>query len=238
MKIGRLVRALKLDTVVPSNIDDAAASKTLAVYHKLKDSKSNYMCASACFLVFVAGIHRESSGFSEPRLGIHFSEPRLGIHRPYLSENDLRALSSGKAMAAATRTRTVVENYLREMGVPAKYADQMFSVPKDGIRWLSNNEFEANFAGFIPELKDWVDARCDNRTDLEKTVSKSIKNKFSNQFTAAEKIVFDALIKKENEIHKCEIDIRSDLALRGFADVRYGPFTCRPAPPETWTPVR
>ena len=43
----------------------------------------------------------------------------------------------------------------------------MFSVPKDEIRWISNDDFEADFNGFIPELKDWVDARCDKRTDIE-----------------------------------------------------------------------
>jgi hypothetical protein len=230
MKIGRLIRALKLETAVPEDIDDAAFREKDAAHYKLKDSKSNRMCASACFFVFVAGIHRGSVGSFEPL---------LGIHRPYLSENDLRGLSSDKAITAATRTRAIVENYLKEMGVPAKYADQMFSVPKDKLRWLSNNEFEADFAGFIPELKDWVDARCDKRTDLEKSVSESIKNKYYNQLTAAEKIVTEALIKKNKEQNECEIEIRYELALRAYGDVRYPPkFTYRPAPPETWTPVK
>jgi hypothetical protein len=225
MKIGRLVRELKLTTVVPASSD---LREKAAARHNLKDAKANYMCASACFFVFVAGIHRKSDVF----------EPLLGMHRPYLSENDLRALSSDKAIAAATRTRAFVESYLKEMGVPTKYADQMFSVPRDGIRWLSKDEFDADFEGFIPELKDWVDARCDKRTDFEKSVSESIKNKFFNQLTAAEKIVTEALIKKNEEQNECEIEIRYELALRAYGDVRYPPkFTYRPAP-ETWTSVK
>lgn len=46
------------------------------------------------------------------------------------------------------------------MGVPTKYTDQMFSVSKDEIRWIANDELEADFEGFIPELRDWIGARC------------------------------------------------------------------------------
>ena len=167
MKIGRLVRELKLGTVAPDKLSGELREKLVA-RHNLRDSKANYMCASACFFVLVAGIHRQSD---------FLHEPILGIHKPYLSKAELRALSSDKAIAVADQTRAIVESYLREMGVPAKYADQMFSVPKDEVRWISSNEFETDFAGFIPELRDWVDARCDGRSDAEKRAWEVLKNK-------------------------------------------------------------
>jgi hypothetical protein len=59
--------------------------------------------------------------------------------------------------AIKLRTRAIVESYLREMGVPAKYADEMFSESKDSIRWISHEEVRADFDGFITELRDWAE---------------------------------------------------------------------------------
>jgi hypothetical protein len=153
MKIGRLVRELKLTTAVPDKLRPASdLSSTLQkewiAKYKLTDLNANYMCASACFFIFVAGIHREVAGF------LSDLKPVLGIHRPYLSETDLRGLSSDNAIAAGARTKAIVDDYLKEMGVPAKYADQMFSIPKDEVRWINDQEFAADFNGFIPGLKD------------------------------------------------------------------------------------
>jgi hypothetical protein len=108
------------------------------------------MCASACFFIFVAGIER-SAVFSEGAI--------LGIHRPFLSDNDLRALSDDQAIASANRVRATVENYLKEMGVPSKYAERMFSLPPDKVSWVGNADFKTDLDGVIPELKDWLAAR-------------------------------------------------------------------------------
>jgi hypothetical protein len=208
MKIGRLVRELKLRTVAPDNLGGELREK-LAARHALKDSKANYMCASACFFVFVAGIHRQSDF-------VH--EAILGIHKPYLSKDALRALSSDKAIAVADQTRAIVDSYLREMSVPAKYADQMFSVPKDEIRWIGHGEFETDFAGFVPELRDWVDARCDSRSGAEKRNWEVLKNKTRAEQSADERATSDALMKKYEEQTNCEIELQPELALRAYRD--------------------
>jgi hypothetical protein len=44
-----------------------------------------------------------------------------------LSDSDLKTLSGDQAITSANRNRTTVENYLKEMNVPAEYADLMFS---------------------------------------------------------------------------------------------------------------
>jgi hypothetical protein len=209
IKIGRFIRELQLATNIPPASTDERVRKFTAVRYSLKDPKANYMCASACFFVFVAGIYRsdhEIHGFNRPS--------SLGIHRPYLSESDLKALTSDQAIAATSATRTTVENYLKEMGVPAKYADQMFSITKQQIRWISDNDFEADFAGFIPELKDWVDARCDKRTDIEKQVWEEMKTKSVS--TAAQKAMLEKLMDKFSEQTQCEIDTKDELARKAF----------------------
>jgi hypothetical protein len=68
MKIGRLVRELKLTTAVPDKLRPASDlsstfQKEWIAKYKLTDLNANYMCASACFFIFVAGIHREVAGF-------------------------------------------------------------------------------------------------------------------------------------------------------------------------------
>ena len=221
MKIGRLVRALKLQTIVPSRSSPRYQDEAVAKHH-LKNPKANYMCASACFFVFAAGINR-ASDYSQDAI--------LGIHRPYLSDNDLRTLSGDQAITSANRVRAAVEKYLKEMSVPAKYADLMFSVSKDEVRWLNNADFDADLQGTIPELKDWLAARCDKRTDVEKAVWESLKNKHTAQMTAVEKSNSEMLLKKMSQWHSCEFFTLSELS--GDAWLQMFDPTCTAIAPES-----
>jgi hypothetical protein len=207
IKIGRLVRALKLETIVPIQIRSDLRKK-LAEEHKLTNPKANYMCASACFFVFVGGVKR--------KYDFILGDPILGIHRPYLTDSELRTLSGSQAIASASQLRAVMESYLKEMGVSGKYADLMFSVPKDEFRWIGSADFEADFEGFIPELQDWIDARCDTRTDVEKGAWKILKDKSSAQMTAAERSISEMLIKKMSERDECASKTLSDLSHQAY----------------------
>ena len=102
LRIGFLTRLLKLSTIVPSKGMTNQEIGALATRHDLKDVKSDYKCASACFFIFVAGIKRTD----EVEL---YDAPRLGIHRPYLSDSDLRTLSGDQAITSANRVRATVE---------------------------------------------------------------------------------------------------------------------------------
>jgi hypothetical protein len=188
MKIGRLVRTLKLITNVPSRI---GPHSTLGIVneHKLKNPQANYVCASACFFIFVAGVKRTDD--------LGSGDAILGVHGPYLSDSDLRSLGGDQAIASASRLRTTVENYLKEMSVPAKYADMMFAVPKDEVRWIGEADFHAELEGVIPELKDWLAAKCDDRTDVEKALWKMMADpRPMRQLSAADRSIFDMMEKK------------------------------------------
>lgn len=102
------------------------------------------------------------------------------------------------------------------MNVPAKYADMMFSVPKDQVRWIGSADFESDPEGFIPELKDWMDARCDKRTDVEKAMWEELKEKRPAQMTLTEKSVSDLLLKKVVEQDKCQSEALSKLSLEAY----------------------
>jgi hypothetical protein len=200
MKIGRLIRKLRLDTEVPEQMPPDLRQKIAAAI-KLKDPQRDYMCASACFFIYVAGIYRSS---------LHGV---LGIHRPYLSDADLKALTANQAMESSTQTRTIVETYLREMGVPSKYADLMFSNSGDQMYWIDDADFEANFWGFIPELKGWVNAKCDKRSEIEKRVDDALEEKRNRgqRLTPEEESIRLMLGKKMEARVYCEGDAGDDM---------------------------
>ena len=77
--------------------------------------------------------------------------------------------------------RILVEDYLKEMGVSTKYADLMFSIPKDQVRLINEDDFKSDFEGYIPELRDWLDAKCNKLTDVEKVVEQKHRGKKETQ---------------------------------------------------------
>jgi hypothetical protein len=211
IKIGRLVRSLRWMTTAPQNYSDPSERKREA--GKLKEPNTNYMCASACFFIFAAGIERYGGYRS------HIAPLILGIHRPYLSDMDLKAMSSTGAMTSAGNIRTVVDNYLKEMSVPAKYADLMFSVPKDSIQWLTAADV-SELRGFVPELQDWVDARCDTRTGIEKTRSRSIETKMKRgAISEDDEHIYETLFEKDVQRGECESRVRIELNKQGIKEV-------------------
>lgn len=216
IKIGRLVRALRWMTNPPEKLSELEQKKHFAM--RLKDPETNFMCASACFMIFVAGVER-GVGYRS-----HAGKPILGIHRPYLSEAELKSMSGKDAMTSSTNTRAVVERYFKEMSVPAKYADMVFSIPKDQILWLNPNDVQVDLAGFIPELKDWVDAKCDSRTDIEKTLSRTLEAKLNNYeaFSREEESLQDMLNDKDMKRSDCERAVEVDLDKQGFKEVFFG----------------
>lgn len=206
MKIGRLVRRMKLSTAVPTNETRSNIRDKVITRHGLKNPQ-NYICASACFFIFVAGIHRET---------VFIGPPNLSIHRPFLSKDDLIRLSNGQAMDAVASTRKAVEAYLGQMGVPPKYADLMFSVSPEQAYRITEEEFDADFDGFITDLKDWVDAQCDKRTDEEKQVYAQFKDLGYAQMPSAAQATMKEIERKYEGQLKCEMQLREDLALSGY----------------------
>jgi hypothetical protein len=218
IKIGRLVRALNLWTKIPGGssvnprLNATIRERTLAQY-PLKDPKNNYLCTSACFFVFIAGVRR--SVVSET------DEPVLAIHRPFRSTNGLAQFSSDQAVAAANQLRGLVEYYLREMSIPAKYADLMMFVPRDQVRMISKDEFYSELDGIIPELKDWFAARCDKRTDAEKALSQNVQATYNagRSITKQQEDMLPDLYKKNMEIAKCERETQVELSRQAWQKV-------------------
>jgi hypothetical protein len=206
MKIGRLVRTQGWDVIVPANLGNSLVGNSLhqseIKAYGLVNPKANFMCASACFFVFVGGISKTDGLY-----GVGASPPIIGIHRPYLEPERLKDLRGNQVIATANLTKAGVETYLKGMDVPTKYFDQMFSVPKDNIFWISDDDFKADFAGLLPSLRDWVDAKC-TLTDVENVALKAIQKKPFDKRTQAEWDVEKLLNKKQWD---CEQQVKFEL---------------------------
>ena len=149
VKLGLLIRALRLSTDAPSGppLGGRKFGESLITPSDLRHPAENYVCASACFLVFVSGIYRNL-----------YWAGRLGIHRPFRDQANTGEPMNEEVYNA--NLRKLVEVYLRQMNVRIKYVDLMFSVPSNEVRWITQNELDSDLRGLIPDLKDMVAAKC------------------------------------------------------------------------------
>jgi len=139
IKIGQLIRRLKMDVWAPEN------NKHLwnSMIH-ISDQRNN-VCASACFFIYAAGTYRSGNV--------------LGVHRPRFAEEDLKAMTMEQAGSGQVSTGEVSADYLRKMGIPNSIIEKAATTKPNDIHWLSETEVKA-LSGYIPEYEDWIEAKC------------------------------------------------------------------------------
>jgi hypothetical protein len=109
----------------------------------------NYVCASACFLVYVAGSERQLSWAG--RLGLH--QPQL-LHKPdSASDDDVMIVTAG--------IHNALRQYLNKMDVPPKYLEFMYAIPPAEVRWISRQEFDEDLKGYVPAMIALLRQRCE-----------------------------------------------------------------------------
>jgi len=152
LQIGYLIRHLQLSTDAPSRPPPTVRSSGGEIIYPSDLAKpQNYQCTSACFLLYVAGVHRN-----------FIWTGRLGIHHPQIERKAVGTTEKDIAIALAD-LRKKVERYFEEMNVPKKYLDLMYSVPSNEVRWITQSEFDADLNGYIPEVGVLLDAKCNAR---------------------------------------------------------------------------
>ncbi|MDQ6680024.1 MAG: hypothetical protein M3Y67_03545 [Pseudomonadota bacterium] len=146
IRIGALVRRLAWETRSAEGPDVAPAIRAgVATSYGVRHQRNN-VCASACFFIFVAGIYRDGHA--------------LGIHQPFMSAEELARIPAEEATRRTNGVKALVERFFRKMGVPLHYVDEMYAVPKDQLRWLTEDEILADFHGFVPSVREWVRTQC------------------------------------------------------------------------------
>ena len=212
MRIGHLIRDLKMSTMIPTVFQGELSSlnEKVSSDHGIKNVKDNYKCSSACFFIFVAGVYRKTD--------FTMDQARLGIHKPYLSESELKKIPSNQAMQAEADVKNIVTKYNNEMGVPAHYTEEMFLIPKHEVKWIPGADLLRDFDGFIPQLQDWADARCSKTSPEEKAIWEELKSTTSKQRSHAENLIMQSIMEKKLNQSECEINLASVVNAEGWAN--------------------
>jgi hypothetical protein len=152
MKIGHIIRKNMLTTQAPIELFEATGNGSLIDPTDHRVPAARYLCqgtgcncASACFLIWAAGIQRNGSA--------------LGLHRPTISSTEFTDLPPDQASAAYREVLSDIETYLSEMEIPRRYIEKLTDTSSDDITWLS-------LAGDTlamsepPSIREWLLASC------------------------------------------------------------------------------
>jgi len=194
MKIGRLVRALRMDTQAP----ERAGDKTFCLTHPKGTGLDRCNCASACFLIFVAGIKRDGN--------------HLGVHRVFPSHDRLRLMSPDDAAATTGKATNVVSAYLVEMGVPTHFAERLMAIPSNKMEWVSQEDISRYFSGYIPQYSEWVAAKCKSNLPLIDEATPLIQKQKRQRLTTIEE-------QRLSRIYE-EVEANANCAVKAAGEIR------------------
>lgn len=117
---------------------------------------TNASCYSACVFLLASGIYKTVDG-------------RVGIHRPYFTSKGPESIKR-----AIKTTKAEVEIYFKEMNIPIRLAEDMFSIDPANMRILSAadlRDYRLNSKDFVAqesEIIEKIDRLGISRTTYEK----------------------------------------------------------------------
>jgi hypothetical protein len=181
MKIGRLIRKGLIETEAPTAMNVPWVRSADENYEKQpgwgtltsafggawtsvcegrnvsgwQDGKPshNCHCASACFLIWAAGIER--------------SGDVLGLHRPTIEATAFAKLPPDRASVLYRQLLSDIGRYLAEMEIPRRFIEIMTSTSSKDLRWLTYKE-AASMEDMPPSIAEWVASSCGAMTKSEK----------------------------------------------------------------------
>jgi hypothetical protein len=155
MKIGTIIRRLRLETNVPR----WDIGREPIDFIKL-DHRENMICASACFLVYAAGAYRSGN--------------YLAMHRPYLQREDAKKINDVEYEALQKRLFPKVKAYLADMEIDQYWIDQMFAANSQDRympTWAEADSKLHHLMGIVPSLEEIVLSKCNQDADVDRKLS-------------------------------------------------------------------
>ena len=183
MKIGHLVRKAMLSTVAPTfpggTFPGGLTNSHLDATGKLRDDElcrgESCHCASACFLIWAAGITRFGDA--------------LGLHRPSSRSIEFADLSPDRASAAYRKILRDIDAYLTEMEVPRRFIEIVTDTASTDIRWLDFEE--ANSMEHVPSIVEWIAASC-GATPVQNTFTDIFRDATSPRQTCETQKIYNS----------------------------------------------
>ncbi len=104
-------------------------------------------CASACVLIWLAGVERDASGL-------------FGLHRPVYSKDYFAGLSSSEASDKYRELDKYVRAYLIEMNTPTSVIDRMMVTKSSDVDFMPSEELLKIVGSNSPAYQEWIIAKC------------------------------------------------------------------------------
>lgn len=161
MKIGRAMRALELNSMVPmrgsGGHPEASSSGPQPV-----DAK-NLTCASAGFFIHIGALHRGGTF--------------LAVHRPSFVREVFAQLSEQEAKAAFDELQSRAIAYMNDMAVPTQVQEQLLATPSDKLLVLEEHTVRKFFWGTLPHRHEWLRAKCAVLSEAEEARLSGLSSK-------------------------------------------------------------
>jgi hypothetical protein len=203
MKIGGLIRKGLIKTIAPSDFSQLGTAPQFdhrppKGWGDLWNSSDNARvckgydchCASACFLIWAAGVDRFGSS--------------LGLHRPTTASTAFATLPPDRASVLYRQLILDIGKYLTEMEVTQRFIEIMMDTTSTDIRWL--NYDEASLVEKVPSIAEWIAASCGAMSKSEKDAMLQIGveiDQLKKNVTQRDRMLREQLDKKSSEISMC-----------------------------------
>jgi hypothetical protein len=197
LKIGKLVRTAMLITEAPlswgkngEGLLESGMTGEMTPGRTICEG-SDCNCASACFLVWAAGIKREGG--------------LVGLHRLSVRSTRFADLPPPQASALYRQLASDVKEYLAEMEVPRRFIDIMMDTSSSGIYWATLKDAAA--LKEVPSIAEWLSASCGTNS-FEQAMDELMAGRTDlRDLSAREMTKYQTLAKplaeRDNEISSC-----------------------------------
>jgi len=173
MKIGRLIRKGLIETDAPRSYNAPLLYPGTTSLEKIDIKQpgwgsltdpsfgsvipacegQNCHCASACFLIWAAGVERTGDV--------------LGLHRPTIEATAFAMLPPDRAGVLYRQLLSDIGRYLAEMEIPSRFIEIMTNTSSKDIRWLTYKEAHS-IEERPPSIAEWAASSCGAMTKSEK----------------------------------------------------------------------
>ena len=143
MAIGKMVRRALVQTWAPEQTKRNGQRK-FSIFTKPSCAGATCQCASACFLIWAAGVER--NGWI------------LGLHRPSTTDATYVDLRPSDAAPRYREQLTKIRDYLEEMDTPRRYVDLMVDTNSADMTWLTQKDQDGLSAP--ASIAEWIKSSC------------------------------------------------------------------------------
>ncbi len=200
IKVGRLIRNNLIETEAPSDMSEKPAGRGWYFINELvpgcpernratPPKGAGCQCASACFLIWAAGVERYGDS--------------LGLHRPTIASTSFASMPPDRASATYRALLADISKFLIEMEIPPRFIEFMIDVSSTDIRWLTRDEAEA--LEEVPSVHEWIAATCGAMSKEEKDtlIRLEVEADQLKTLSPRNRMLLDQLQKRSSEISLC-----------------------------------